>query len=205
VDLPVFALHTVLFPGQRVSLHVFEERYLRMLEDALPDGPIVMVAIRKGQEVGGPAEPYRVGVRGSVRDHEQRDDGSFTVELEAQARVALIAHRADEPYPLWDVSDFPDEGGAGTDDLAAGVRALDRFLSASGEEGTVAVGHEPVSASFALAGAVPGLVPQRQVLLEVAGAGERLRLAREIFTREANLLRVLHSVPGGPQPEVSPN
>ena len=53
MDLPVFALHTVLFPGQRMALRVFEERYLLMMEDVLP-GPFVVVAIRKGQEVGGP-------------------------------------------------------------------------------------------------------------------------------------------------------
>ncbi|MEP7060632.1 MAG: LON peptidase substrate-binding domain-containing protein [Actinomycetota bacterium] len=205
MDLPVFALHAVLFPGQQISLHVFEERYLRMLKDLELGGSFVVVAIRKGQEVGGPAEPYRVGVRGSIAGSEQRDDGSFTLEVEGKDRVALLAPRALDPYPVWDVSGFPDEGGAGTDDVDAAVRALDRFLTASGEDGTVAVGHEPVSASFALAGAVPGLVPQRQALLEMAGAGERLRRAKEIFGREANLLRVLRSVPGGPQPEVSPN
>ena len=205
MDLPVFSLHTVVFPGQQLGLHVFEERYLRMLEDVLPEGPFVVVAIRKGQEVGGPADPYRVGVRVSIRDHEEREGGSCTLEVQGEERVALVAPLEDVPYPRWEVSPFPDEGGAGTEDVEAALRALNRFLAASGEEDTAALGHEPVAASFALAGAVPGLVPQRQVLLEAPGAGERLRLTREILTREANILRVLHSVPGGPQAEVSPN
>jgi Lon protease-like protein len=205
MDLPVFALHTVLFPGQRLELHVFEDRYLRMLQDVLPNGSIAVVAIRKGQEVGGPAEPYRVGVRGAIRAHEQRDDGSYTVEIEGEERLALVAPTQNEHYPRWEVAPFPDEGGAGTDDVQAAVRALDRFLAASGESGTASVTHEPVSASFALAGAVPGLVPERQALLETPGAGQRLRSTKEILTREANLLRVLHSVPGGPDADVSPN
>jgi hypothetical protein len=32
MDLPVFALHAVLFPGERMALRVFEERYLEMME-----------------------------------------------------------------------------------------------------------------------------------------------------------------------------
>lgn len=205
MELPVFALHTVLFPGQRLELHVFEERYLLMLEDILPSGSIAIVAIRRGQEVGGPAEPYRVGVRASVRAHEQREDGSHSVELLAQERVSLIAPLQELPYPRWSVAPFPDEGGAGTDDVEAALRALDRFLVASGEVGTASVDHEPVSASFALAGAVPGLVPDRQQLLEAPGAGLRLQMTRQILTREASLLRILRSVPGGPEPEISPN
>ena len=205
MDLPVFSLHTVVFPGQHLGLHVFEERYLRMLEDVLPEGSFVVVAIRKGQEVGGPAEPYRVGVRMRIRDHEEQEGGSCTLEVQGEERVALVAPFEDGPYPRWNVSPFPDEGGAGTDDVEAALHALERFLAASGEKDTAAVDHEPVAASFALAGAVPGLVPQRQALLEAPGAGERLRLTRAILTREANILRVLHSVPGGPQAEVSPN
>jgi uncharacterized protein len=205
MDLPVFALHTVLFPGQRLELRVFEDRYLRMLDDVLPTGDIAVVAIRKGQEVGGPAEPYRVGVRASLRSHEGHDDGSYTVEVEGEDRVALLNPIATEPYPCWEVSPFPDEGGAGTDDVEAAMRALDRFLAATGEEGTASLNREPISASFAIAGAVPGLVPDRQQLLEAPGAGQRLRMTRELLTREANLLRVLNSVPGGPDTQVSPN
>lgn len=206
MDLPVFALHTVLFPGQRMALRVFEERYLLMMEDVLPAGPFVVVAIRKGQEVGGPYEANRVGVTVDVEDYEFDADGTYRLRILGRDRVALIAASRSEPYPAWEVEPFPDEGGAGTDDVEAAFEALLAYLHASGEEDVrPSFRREPVSASFTLAAATPGLLPQRQALLEVPGAGERLRIVRETFRREAALLRALGAGVGGTDLDVNPN
>ena len=206
MDLPVFALHTVLFPGQRMALRVFEERYLLMMEDVLPAGPFVVVAIRKGQEVGGPYEANRVGVTVDVEDYEFDADGTYRLRILGRDRVALIAASRSEPYPTWEVEPFPDEGGAGTDDVEAAFEALLGYLRASGEEDVrPSFRREPVSASFTLAAATPGLLPQRQALLEVPGAGERLRIVRETFRREAALLRALGAGVGGTDLDVNPN
>ena len=206
MDLPVFALHTVLFPGQRMALRVFEERYLLMMEDVLPAGPFVVVAIRKGQEVGGPYEANRVGVTVDVEDYEFDGDGTYRLRILGRDRVALIAATRSEPYPAWEVEPFPDEGGAGTDDVEAAFEALLGYLRASGEEDVrPSFRREPVSASFTLAAATPGLLPQRQALLEVPGAGERLRIVRETFRREAALLRALGAGVGGTDLDVNPN
>jgi len=206
MELPVFALHTVLFPGQRMALRVFEERYLLMMEDVLPAGPFVVVAIRKGQEVGGPYEANRVGVTVDVEDYEFDDDGTYRLRVLGRDRVALIAASRSEPYPAWEVEPFPDEGGAGTDDVEAAFEALLGYLRASGEqEARPSLRREPVSASFTLAAATPGLLPQRQALLEVPGAGERLRIVRETFRRETALLRALGAGVGGADLDVNPN
>ena len=205
MDLPVFALHTVLFPGQRMALRVFEERYLLMMEDVLPAGPFVVVAIRKGQEVGGPYEANRVGVTVDVEDYEFDADGTYRLRILGRDRVALIAASRSEPYPAWEVEPFPDEGGAGTDDVEAAFEALLGYLRASGEEDVrPSFRREPVSASFTLAAATPGLLPQRQALLEVPGAGERLRIVRETFRREAALAAGLGSGRGRHRPRREP-
>jgi Lon protease-like protein len=206
MDLPVFALHTVLFPGQRMALRVFEERYLLMMEDVLPLGPFVVVAIRKGQEVGGPYEANRVGVTVDVEDYEFEADGTYRLRIVGRDRVALIAASQAEPYPAWEVEPFPDEGGAGTDDVEAAFEALLGYLRASGEgDARPSFRREPVSASFTLAAATPGLLPQRQALLEVPGAGERLRVVRETFRRETALLRALGAGVGGTDLDINPN
>ena len=57
MEMPVFALHTVLFPGAAMGLRVFEPRYLALMDDVLPAGTFAVVAIRHGQEVGGPTSP----------------------------------------------------------------------------------------------------------------------------------------------------
>ena len=53
--LPLFPLSTVLFPGMRLPLHVFEERYRQLVADLLT-GPeprqFGIIAIRRGRETG---------------------------------------------------------------------------------------------------------------------------------------------------------
>ncbi|MGZ4131985.1 MAG: LON peptidase substrate-binding domain-containing protein [Actinomycetota bacterium] len=206
MDLPVFPLHTVVFPGARLELRVFEERYLALLDDVLPQGPFVVAAIRRGAEVGGPAEPFRVGVLVRIERAETDDDGSWLLAVRASERVALIAPLEGRPYPRWESAPYPDEGGAGTDDVEGAVEALGRYLAATGEDAArPAVPHQPVAASWALAAAAPGLLPARQALLEVAGAGERLRLVRDVFDEETRLVRALGAGLGGADPVVSPN
>ena len=202
----MFALHTVLFPLQRMDLRVFEARYLAMMEAILPHGPFVIVAIREGQEVGGGYQANRVGVTVQVEAYEPLPDDTQLVRVRATDRVALIAQTAETPYPAWSVEPFPDEGGAGTDDVEAALAAAIAYLAAAGETVEApAVPHDPVAASWSLAAATPGMLPDRQALLERPGAGERLRAVRDTFKRETALLRSLGASVGGTRFDVNPN
>lgn len=202
----MFALHRVLFPGERVALRVFEERYLRMMDTVLPDGTFVVAAIHNGQEVGGPAEPFRVGVTAIVRDHSFRSDGRIDLEAVGRDRVALVEQLSWAPYPIWRTEPFPDQGGAGTDDVEDAIRAFRRFLDVTGlGDALPALPREPVVAGYTLAAAVPALLPQRQELLAVPGAGERLRLAREAFALETKLISTLRAGLGGADTAVNLN
>jgi Lon protease-like protein len=208
MDLPVFALHTVLFPGERMALRVFEERYLEMMEEVLPSELFVVVAIREGREVGGAYEPYRVGVTVAVEDYAyDGDEGTYRLRIVGRDRVALIEPTTTDPFPRWEVAPHPDEGGAGTDDVEAATRALARYLEAVGD-GTLeraAIPHDPVAASYAIAAAVPGLLPTRQSLLEVPGAGARLAEAHAMLAHETALVRALGANVGGPSLDINPN
>ena len=202
----MFALHTVLLPGMPLTLRVFEPRYLALLDEVAPDGPFVVAAIRHGREVGGPAEVFRVGVTVRIRSGEPDDDGSQRLQVEAIDRVMLVERTSADPYPRWRVEPYPDEGGAGTDDLETAVRALRRYLWAIGEgEARPVFPRSPVAASWAIAAAVPGLPPVRQGLLELPGAGERLRRSGRCLELEARLVRMLGANVGGADPAVSPN
>ncbi len=54
LQLPLFPLHSVLFPGVALPLHIFEERYRRMVARCVERGePFGVVMIRNGREVGG--------------------------------------------------------------------------------------------------------------------------------------------------------
>jgi uncharacterized protein len=205
VDLPVFALHTVLFPGLPMGLRVFEPRYRRLLRDLGPDGTFVVAAIAHGQEVAGDAEVYRVGVTVATAAPEDLPDGTVGLDIVGRDRVALVEALTNEPYPVWHVEPYPDEGGAGTDQVEAASEAFRRYLRAIGETGAPALPHDPVVASFALAAAAPGLLPLRQQLLEAPGAGARLEQVRTLYANEARLVRALGAGAAGPDPAVNPN
>src|ERR1700761_6197653 len=78
--LPLFPLSTVLFPGMRLPLHIFEERY-RLLAAHLAARPeprrFGVIAIRKGREVGadGITALHEVGCVTTVRQITPHPDG----------------------------------------------------------------------------------------------------------------------------------
>ena len=54
MDLRLFPLQTVLFPGMRMPLHIFEERYRIMIRECIEeDAPFGVLLIKSGAEVGG--------------------------------------------------------------------------------------------------------------------------------------------------------
>ena len=196
MELPLFALHSVLFPGGNLELRVFEERYLEMMEDVLPEAPFAIAAIRHGQEVGGTYVPYAVGVRVSPIDFELAADGTYEVHVQALDRVRLLEPVADLPYARWRVEPLPEEGSADATLTAGAMAAAFRFLGVAGIQGELEVDPDPVATSYALAALIPGLVPDRQALLEIAGPAERLERLTRSFRQEAALLLALRETRG---------
>jgi Lon protease-like protein len=187
----VFALHTVLYPGRSLALTVFEPRYRRLLEDVTPDGRFVVVAIRRGQEVGGPYDPYRVGVEVSPSDVEPEEGGSSRLEVTADARVRLVRQVAEDPYAVWETEPWPEEPGDAEENVPKALSAWKRFLDAAEMEGDGDLPDDPTALSYTLAQLLPILVPDHQALLEVPGPAERLARVAKAFRMEANLLNAL--------------
>jgi Lon protease-like protein len=191
MDLGVFALHTVLFPGQGLEVTVFEERYKHLLEDVLPEDPFAVVAIRRGQEVGGAYEPHPVGVRVLPEDYDLNDDATFRLEVRAMERIRLVRKLRDEPYARWEVARWPEEGAAQPEDVDRAVAAWKRFLDASELEAEAELPEDPALLSYSLAAVVPGMLHEHQALLEAPGPAERLGMLAKSFRLEAAFQRAL--------------
>jgi len=87
---PLFPLNTLLFPGTRVALKVFEQRYLEMIKNCLKhEQCFVVVLISKGQEVGLIPEVFSVGTCARIVDWDRLDGGLLGVTVEGSERVRI--------------------------------------------------------------------------------------------------------------------
>ena len=79
-ELPLFPLNTVLFPDMPLPLHVFEPRYLEMMDYCRRERmPFGVVLIQSGPEVGGPSLPFSIGTMARVTHREPLDSGSLNI------------------------------------------------------------------------------------------------------------------------------
>ena len=96
--VPIFPLAgAILFPRAQLPLHVFEERYRAMVEDALAgSGRIAMIQpLEEGENPG----LYKVGCVGELVGVEELDDGRYNIVLLGSNRFRLLRETEfDAPY-----------------------------------------------------------------------------------------------------------
>ncbi|MBV2362532.1 LON peptidase substrate-binding domain-containing protein [Streptomonospora nanhaiensis] len=211
--LPLFPLGTVLFPGAALPLHVFEERYRRLVADVLqtPEGePRVfgVVGIELGHEVG-PGSAHRiaaVGCTAEVRTARRRADGRYDLVVEGGTRFRVDRRDdpdADTPFIRADTTPLPDEVGPGAEDYAERVRR--RFGVYRERLRRVGVPAEPpeelpadpLPLSYAVSAAMVVDQADQQDLLEADHAAARLELAAGLLRRENRVLASLPVLPAG--------
>lgn len=94
--LPLFPLHTVLFPGGRLPLRVFEKRYVDMVRNCLRDGsPFGVCLISSGEEVSRPDEPTvpeSVGCLAEIVDCNMEQLGVLLIETHGRQRFRVLSH-----------------------------------------------------------------------------------------------------------------
>lgn len=93
MTIPLFPLHTVLYPGGPLPLRIFEARYLDMLGTCLKSStPFGVLLIRSGSETG-PATTWDVGTLARIVDWYQGSDGVLGVTAIGEQRFRLISSR----------------------------------------------------------------------------------------------------------------
>jgi hypothetical protein len=211
LTLPLFPLGSVLYPGLVLPLHIFEERYRRLVADLLA-GPeprqFGVIAIRHGRETGidGVSELYATGCTAVLQRAERHDDGRYDLVVVGAERFNLLDLREtgnQELYLSGDVQLLPDEVG---DEAEAAVvlpavqRAFRSYLGLLADRGGAQITipelpDEPMLMSYLVAAAVVADLPEKQRLLEEPDALRRLVAERRLLTREMQMLRSLTATP----------
>lgn len=122
MQIPLFPLRTVLFPGMALPLRIFEERYKTMVRELLESGgQFGVLLIREGEEVGGGATPFNVGTTARIEQAKQLEAGRYTLVARGTQRFRLLQMLPPQPYPFGEVELLED-------DTASPAPALDRAV-----------------------------------------------------------------------------
>ena len=90
MELPLFPLNAVIFPGGVLPLRIFEPRYLDMVKECVRDqGEFVICLIQNGQEVGEASQPCTVGTACQIIDWETLSDGLLGITAQGKRRVKI--------------------------------------------------------------------------------------------------------------------
>ena len=215
VQLPIFPLNTVVFPGVTVPLHVFEERYRALVHHLLTISDKTqrlfgVVAIREGYEVGshGVQSVHRVGCVVQMTSVEPYADGRFDIEVVGRHRLRLDALDTSGTYLVGDVETVEEAKV----DTPTGLQEADRTRATFEEyrrrlselrgddvlDGDLP--RDPEFLSYALAATCLLTLQERQELLEAANPLDRLVMLRHALREE---MRAMTAVPSLPATEVA--
>lgn len=197
--LPMFPLGTVLLPSAVLPLHLFEDRYRRMIRDCLAaDRQFGVVLIERGSEVGGDDVRTDVGTVAQVVEAQELPDGRWAVVAIGARRLRVVRWQPDDPYPVAEVEDWPDPApGDGYPEQAAEVvAALRRVLALAAEAGdeavpaTVDLSPDPVLALHQASAIGPFGPLDRQRLLAAPSPEARAELLAGLLDDAAEVLRM---------------
>jgi len=104
MELPLFPLNTVLFPSATLPLHIFEERYKRMIGLCLQNkAPFGVLLIRKGNEIGTPTEPFDIGTMAHILRVEHLQEGRMNLICLGSERFRVLNTLREDPYLVGEV------------------------------------------------------------------------------------------------------
>ena len=173
--IPLFPLGLVLLPQMPLPLHIFEERYKRMIGDCLEKNKEFGIVYFNGSDI------QAIGCTASIQRVLKRyDDGRFDILTRGENRFKLSEMFDQKLYLEADVAFFDDEpekNTAACQELADdGISLLKQFAAFSGVQ--VEYGFADImdfkSISFLIAGCEGFGFEEKQKFLEMSSTCERL-------------------------------
>ena len=203
-ELSLFPLNTVLYPGTPIQLHVFEERYKRMISDCIENHKSFgVVLIRHGKEsFGHLAEPYTIGCSAKIIHQTKLDTGRLNIIALGQERFRILnLNKEMAPYLIAGVESFPIKNRS-SNKLFPLRRSLsfwlNRYIGKYNELGGNQIEFEtlpkdPIKLAFIASAIVQISTQQKQQILSIEQADELLLSVIDIYRREAALIDAFSS------------
>lgn len=184
LQLPLFPLNTVLFPGGRLPLKVFEQRYVEMTKRCVRDGtPFGVCMIREGKEVGTPAIPADIGCTALIEEWDLPHPNLFELLARGERRFRILQTEVAALGLLVCEAEYlqPEPADETPDPLCRRVMSdlVDR-IGAERFPGAIEL-DDADWISWRLGELLPVSTELRQQLLETASATTRLAKLRDVL------------------------
>lgn len=200
-EVPLFPLNTVLFPGMPLPLHIFEPRYRELIGVCTRDEqPFGVLLIQEGPEVGPGAVPFKIGTLARIVDVNRFPDGRMNIVTVGTQRFRLINFSAEkQAYFVGDVEPVDDEpeGASAPTELVEQVGTLARRYAALVQAATgrdlvpLRLPSTATELSYLVGAELHVGNRERQRLLELRSATERLTLEQQLLEREIRTVQAV--------------
>jgi len=177
LEIGLFPLELVLLPGERVPLHIFEDRYRELIGECLSDG------IEFGLILENEDGLREVGTSTAVVELiDTFEDGRMNVLVEGRGRFRVVALTEGRSFQTAEVEALDDDGETPTGDEVEQAMSVFRRLVAVAEADEI---EQPSPGSpdlsFELASRVDFGHELKQELLELRSERRRLRRLSELL------------------------
>jgi Lon protease-like protein len=187
---PLFLLPLVLLPTEVVPLHVFEERYKRMIGECLESDSefgVVWMSDDGLREIGCTARVTQVLA--------ELEDGRLNILVTGGRAFRLLRRIDDMAYPAGEVEMLDDSPDPGDATLAAEARERYADLVEQVTDERPAADDLAELDAYGMAATIEFDAPPKQDLLELRSEQERLVQVRDLFA--ATMKRIAQSEEAG--------
>src|SRR5579884_4466708 len=98
LELPLFPLDVVLFPGTALPLHIFEPRYRQMIADCVREELPIGIVLARAESTFMREEPHAIGTMAEIRDLDRLEDGRLNIIAMGTHRFRILSQHRKKPY-----------------------------------------------------------------------------------------------------------
>jgi len=197
-EISLFPLRVVLFPGGRVDLQIFEQRYLDLVSHSMKsDTGFGICLLKTGEEVvqeGSQQTIHRVGTFAKIVDWDQLENGLLGITVQGSAKFKIEDCWQADSGVLEAKASFSETEAVGLDPIPL----EDEFSALSDllqnlekhpliEQKNLAIDYNNLwDLGWRLSELIPIEVEQRQQLLELDDPWERIESIEKLVSDLAN-------------------
>ena len=197
LELPLFPLNVVLFPGTEIPLHIFEPRYRLMVNECNEQERPFGIVLARPESEPLHEEPYPVGTMAEIEALDRMDDGRINLLARGSQRFRILSQHRNKPYLSGIVEVYHDDTEAEATLNQSAHQAgslfrsyLEALLEVAGRgELEFVLPADAEELSHFIAHLIDAQDEQKQHMLELTSTRQRLDEEIAILRREVPFMR----------------